>query len=130
MITFEGGTRLRCCPGEVQGRGGIDVTAFASLGLLGPGPGLAPAAAAEPTLGVLTGLLVLLVGAKLGEEVARRLGQPAVVGELFGGFVVGPHALALVTPGETANLFAEVGVVILLFAVGLEVRLDDLLAVG
>jgi len=106
------------------------VTAFASLGLLGPGPGLAPAAAAEPTLGVLTGLLVLLVGAKLGEEVARRLGQPAVVGELFGGFVVGPHALALVTPGETANLFAEVGVVILLFAVGLEVRLDDLLAVG
>ena len=106
------------------------MTAFASLGLLGPGPGLAPAAAAEPTLGVLTGLLVLLVGAKLGEEVARRLGQPAVVGELFGGFVVGPHALALVTPGETANLFAEVGVVILLFAVGLEVRLDDLLAVG
>ena len=55
---------------------------------------------------------------------------PAVVGELAGGFLVGPHALALVAPGEAATVFAEIGVVILLFTVGLEVRLDDLLAVG
>jgi Kef-type K+ transport system membrane component KefB len=53
-----------------------------------------------------------------------------VVGELLGGFVVGPYALGLVVPGDTAEVFAEIGVVILLFAVGLEVRLDDLLAVG
>jgi Kef-type K+ transport system membrane component KefB len=103
---------------------------FATVGLPTPTPLTAPAAAEGATITVLAGLLVLLVGAKLGEEVARRLGQPAVVGELFGGFLVGPHALALVTPGETATVLAEVGVVILLFAVGLEVRLDDLLAVG
>ncbi len=103
---------------------------FGAVGLPGPTPFFAPTAAEGETINVLGGLLVLLVGAKLGEEAARRLGQPAVVGELFGGFLVGPHALALVTPGETATVLAEIGVVILLFAVGLEVRLDDLLAVG
>lgn len=78
----------------------------------------------------MVGLFLLFVGAKFGEEVARRLGQPAVVGELLGGFLVGPGALNLVVPGESAAVLAELGVVILLFSVGLEVRLDDLLAVG
>lgn len=91
------------------------------------------AASTAPTE-VLFGLFLLLLAAKLGEEAARRLGQPAVVGELIGGFLVGPFALGgligLPEPGETAAVFAEIGVVILLFAVGLEVRLDDLFAVG
>ena len=78
----------------------------------------------------MLGIFLLFVGAKAGEEIARRLGQPAVIGELAGGFLVGPGALGLVVPGETAFALAEIGVVILLFSVGLEVRLDDLLAVG
>ncbi len=86
--------------------------------------------AAGAPLDIMLGIFLLFVAAKVGEEVARRLGQPAVVGELLGGFLVGPGALALVVPGETALVLAEIGVVILLFAVGLEVRLDDLLAVG
>jgi len=92
-------------------------------------PDLVAGVSAAP-LGVMLTLFVLFVGAKAGEEVARRLGQPAVVGELVGGFIVGPGALALAVPGETAFVLAEIGVVILLFSVGLEVRLDDLLAVG
>jgi len=92
-----------------------------------PPPGLD---AGNASFDVLLGVFILFMGAKLGEEVARRLGQPAVVGELLGGFVVGPYALALVVPGETATILAEIGIVILLFTVGLEVRMDDLLAVG
>ena len=92
-------------------------------------PDLVAGASAAP-FDVMLAIFVLFVGAKMGEEVARRLGQPAVVGELVGGFLVGPGALALAVPGETAFVLAEIGVVILLFSVGLEVRLDDLLAVG
>jgi Kef-type K+ transport system membrane component KefB len=102
---------------------------FASIiGAPTGGPG-AFGASAAPT-DVLLGLFILLLAAKLGEEVFRRVGQPGVVGELAGGFIVGPYALGLVTPGETAMVMSEIGVVILLFSVGLEVRTDDLLAVG
>jgi Kef-type K+ transport system membrane component KefB len=86
--------------------------------------------AASEITSVLAGLLILLVAAKIGEEVLRRLGLPGVVGEMIGGFLVGPYALGWVVPGETAFAFAEIGVILLLFTVGLEVRFDDLLAVG
>jgi Kef-type K+ transport system membrane component KefB len=99
-------------------------------------PGAAPlAAGAAETTGIFLALLILLLAAKLGEEVFRRLGQPGIVGELVGGFVVGPYALGLVgaatlEPGGAVAVFAELGAVILLFYVGLEVRTDDLLSVG
>ena len=95
--------------------------------VLPPGP---PGAASGDTLDILVGLFVLLFAAKVGEEIFRRLGQPGVIGELAGGFLVGPYALGLVVPGETAIVLAEIGVVILLFAVGLEIKTDELLRVG
>jgi len=104
-----------------------------SPALLAPPAGIAslPAAATgEATLQILVGVFVLLLAAKVGEEIFRRLGQPGVIGELAGGFAVGPNALGLVLPGETAIILSEVGVVILLFAVGLETRTDQLLRVG
>ena len=94
------------------------------------GPGAPAAGSNEAITDTMYELFVLLVAAKLGEEVLRRLGQPGIVGELLGGFIVGPFGLGLVTPGETALVFSEMGVVILLFSVGLEVRTDDLLKVG
>jgi Kef-type K+ transport system membrane component KefB len=94
------------------------------------GPVIPGAGAPEEITQAFAGLFVLLLGAKVGEEVLRRLGQPGVVGELLGGFIVGPFGLGLVHPGETAQVFAEMGVVVLLFSVGLEVRTDDLLKVG
>ena len=112
----------------------VVVVAQPALGAIlepaGSGTADPSAGATEDILGVLFGLFVLLLGAKVGEEVMRRLGQPGVIGELLGGFLVGPYALGLVVPGETAAVFAEIGVVVLLFTVGLEVRTDDLVAVG
>ena len=78
----------------------------------------------------LLSLFLLFLAAKIGEEVFRRINQPGVIGELLGGFIVGPFALGLAHVTITAEVFAELGVVILLFTVGLEVRLDDLLKVG
>ena len=89
-----------------------------------------PGAGSAETLDILVGLFILLLAAKVGEEVFRRLRQPGVIGELAGGFVVGPYALGLVVPGETATVLSEIGVVILLFAVGLEIKTDELLRVG
>lgn len=78
----------------------------------------------------LFSLFILFFAAKVGEEIFRRIDQPGVIGELLGGFLVGPFALGLADVTITAEIFAELGVVILLFTVGLEVRIDDLKAVG
>ena len=75
----------------------------------------------------LFSLFILFLAAKIGEEVFRRINQPGVIGELLGGFIVGPFALGLADVTVTAEVFAERGVVILHFTVGLEVRLHDLL---
>lgn len=91
---------------------------------------LAPSNTHGAPLDVVLSLFVLLLAAKVGEEIARRLGQPAVIGELLGGLLVGPNVLNMAGLGEATGVFAEVGVVILLFAVGLDVKTDDLLAVG
>jgi Kef-type K+ transport system membrane component KefB len=107
-----------------------DLGALLPVAAGGSQPPVVPAAAGTVSFDVFFGLFVLFLAAKAGEEIARRLGQPAVVGELLGGVVVGPYALGWAQLTEPAAVFSEVGVVILLFAVGLEVRIDDLLAVG
>lgn len=78
------------------------------------------------------GLLVILLGAaKLGGLLAQKIGQPAVLGELLAGVVLGMSVLGLVNPkNETLHLLSELGVVILLFEIGLETDLHKLLQVG
>jgi Kef-type K+ transport system membrane component KefB len=76
-------------------------------------------------------LVVMLVAAKVAGYAAQRVGQPAVLGELVGGVLVGQSVLGLVNPSyETLHLLSELGVVILLFAIGLETDLHELLRVG
>jgi len=79
---------------------------------------------------ILLQLFAILLAAKLGNEVFRRLGQPTVVGEILGGVVAGPAVLGVYEINAETTLFAEIGVVLLLFQVGLETRLHDLLRVG
>lgn len=78
------------------------------------------------------GLLVVMVGAaKLCGALAQRIGQPAVLGELVAGVLLGMSVLGLVNPkNETLHLLAELGVVILLFEIGMETDLRKLLRVG
>jgi Na+:H+ antiporter len=89
-----------------------------------------PLAATSDTAGVLTDLFLVLLAAKLGDEVFKRIGQPAVVGEILGGVLVGPSVLGWVEVGEVLRVFSELGVVFLLFWVGLETRLSEMRAVG
>ena len=76
-------------------------------------------------------LVVIMLMAKVGGVLARWLGQPAVLGELVGGIVSGPSVLGWVDPHHLGlQLLAELGVLILLFAIGLETDLAQLLRVG
>ncbi|MBA2263160.1 MAG: cation:proton antiporter, partial [Chloroflexi bacterium] len=79
---------------------------------------------------ILIQLFAILVVAKLGNELFRRLGQPTVVGEILGGVIAGPAVFGVYEVNAETELFAEIGVVLLLFQVGLETRLHDLLRVG
>ncbi len=77
-------------------------------------------------------LVVILAVAKLAGALAQRLGQPAVLGELIGGVAGGTFGAGLGRSAITRRiqLLAELGVLILLFAIGLETDLSRLLRVG
>ena len=80
---------------------------------------------------ILTHILVVLVAAKLAAEVAERIGVPAVVGEIVAGIIIGPSMLGLVGNGEEVlRTLGELGVILLLLDVGLEMDLGELRAVG
>lgn len=109
--------------------------------LLGVALGLLPAlpafaAGGGAVLPVLAGLVIVIVGAKLGGELFERLKQPAVLGELVVGVVIGNlglfglHALEFLKTDPGLAILGEIGVILLLFQVGLETDLDEMLAVG
>jgi Kef-type K+ transport system membrane component KefB len=72
----------------------------------------------------------VLLAAKVGDEIFKRIGAPTLIGEILGGLVVGPSLLGWYELGPETLLFAEIGVVLLLFQVGLETRLRDIVRVG
>ena len=103
----------------------------------------------EEITGILVDLFIIFAAAKIAGEIFVRLKQPAIVGEVLAGILIGPYALGLVgsPDGDLTGLFggdreaaeealnvvfdviAALGVIILLFFVGLETRLGDLLQV-
>ncbi|HEV2062870.1 MAG TPA: cation:proton antiporter, partial [Solirubrobacteraceae bacterium] len=89
-----------------------------------------PLAAATEAADALAALFAVLLAAKIGDEIFKRIRQPAIVGEILAGVLIGPSALGLVEPGGTLEVFAELGVVFLLFWVGLETRLSEMREVG
>ncbi|MBI4536321.1 MAG: cation:proton antiporter [candidate division NC10 bacterium] len=104
-----------------------------------PGPAWGAAADAHGRFGpVLFALAVLVVAAKLGGLLAGRLGQPSVLGELLVGIglgnllplAFGQRGVAFFQSEPTLLVLAEIGVLILLFDVGLEADLRALIRVG
>jgi Kef-type K+ transport system membrane component KefB len=79
---------------------------------------------------ILLVLFIALLAAKLMAELFERLRQPAVVGEILAGVLIGPAVLNLVQPTDVLEALAEIGVIFLLFTVGLETRPSDIFKVG
>ncbi len=81
-------------------------------------------------------LALILIFSKVFGELAERIKQPSVLGELVAGVILGGSVLAVVPSVagmagyDTFHLLAEVGVAILLFEIGLETDLKDLIKVG
>jgi len=90
----------------------------------------------DPVAPLVLGLAILLVAARLGGEVATRLGQAAVLGELVAGVALGNldlfgvHWFESLGTDSGIDLFARVGVLILLFEVGLESTVAQMRRVG
>ena len=75
-------------------------------------------------------MLVVFGSAKLLAEVFERLHQPGIVGEIIAGVLIGPSVLGWIAPGAFLEALAQLGVMFLLFRVGLEVKSSELMEVG
>jgi len=91
---------------------------------------------ADPVAPVVLGLAVLLLSAKLGGEIATRLKQPAVLGELLAGILLGNlpfggvQTFEALAHNEALEIIGGLGALILLFEVGLESTVQQMLKVG
>lgn len=85
---------------------------------------------------VLGNLLVIIVVARLAAELAERVRVPAVLGEIVAGIIIGPSVLGWIDPiahleiADMVLLLGEIGVILLLFQVGLEMDLEEMGKVG
>ena len=79
---------------------------------------------------ILRDLVILFAAALPIVLVFQRLSIPAVVGFLFAGIVIGPHGVGLIAQSAEVENLAEIGLVLLLFVVGLELSLAQLARIG
>jgi Kef-type K+ transport system membrane component KefB len=75
-------------------------------------------------------VLIVFASTKLLREIFERLKQPGIAGEILAGLLVGPYVLNWIRPNDVLSALAELGVMFLLFRIGLEVKPSDLLKVG
>lgn len=76
----------------------------------------------------LLDLALILLFANIGGYISKRLKQPAVLGEILTGLVIGPSVLNLIHSSGTITHMAEIGVILLMFIAGLETDVSDLKA--
>lgn len=71
-------------------------------------------------------LLIILAGAWLGGTAAKKLGYPPILGELIIGIILGPAVLGLLETSEMIAVLAEVGIILLMVYIGIEINFRDL----
>ena len=79
---------------------------------------------------VLVQIAAILLAARICGEVALRLRAPSIIGELCAGIILGPSLLNWISPNEILSFLAEIGIILLLFEVGLETDLERLVKAG
>jgi Kef-type K+ transport system membrane component KefB len=79
---------------------------------------------------ILLDILIVLLAAKVAAELADRVNVPAVVGEIAAGIIIGPSVLGWVHSTQSLQTLAQLGVILLLLEVGLEMDLAELGSVG
>ena len=75
-------------------------------------------------------IAAIILTARVFAEVAAWMGAPPIVGELCAGIVLGPSLLGWIEPNNVINLLAEIGIILLLFEVGLETDIGRLVRSG
>ncbi len=93
-------------------------------------PPLALLAGGPDALKIPLAMLLVFSAAKLLAEVFEQIGQPAIVGEIIAGILIGPSVLGWISPDNFLSALADLGVMFLLFRVGLEVKSSELMRVG
>ena len=79
---------------------------------------------------VFRNLAIIILSAKFFGLVSRKFKAPQVVGEIIAGLLIGPCVLNLVHISDTISVFAEIGVVLLMFSTGLGTNLKELIKAG
>jgi len=79
---------------------------------------------------LLFDLLLILVSARILSELVSHFGSPGVIGELAAGIIIGPSILGLVEINTVIELLGQIGVILLLFEVGLETDMNRMMETG
>ena len=79
---------------------------------------------------LLLQIALILFSARVFAEFATRANIPSIIGELCAGIILGPTVLGLIEPSETIKLLAEIGIILLLFEVGLDTDMERLTRAG
>lgn len=74
---------------------------------------------------LLFGVAILLVLAKIFGEIAERFGFSALIGEVIAGIILGPSLLNIVFPSEALGAIAEIGILFLMFIIGLSAKFEE-----
>ena len=80
-------------------------------------------------LGILKDIVIIFALSTFVNFIFTRIRVPALIGYLITGIIAGPHLLALINSPENVKVMAEIGVILLMFTIGLEFSLNHLLKI-